>query len=263
MAAKAFSVAATWRARVAARRCWREIHVRKESKFVLHLLHVHELLAHCGNVTAAFLRMLSDAIRFHSKTPLAPQCCLPYQSFFRLVRRQGALTRTPYERHQYLCPSFFRKVRECPLPLPFFRHGYAGGLWPYTTRLCPPAQFQVRRTSAMHRPTKAIMEAVRITDSHAFCYQRDCTASGNIPTTKAYLMLSSWCPPFQGLRGLSPLSVSLFALLGVWGGSSPPVPRVCATPSIIWYGWARSLQERAPLLCSGALRAGTPYPPLS
>ena len=84
------------------------------------------------------------------------------------------------------------------------------------------------------------MEAVRITDSHAFCYQRDCTASGNIPTTKAYLMLSSWCPPFQGLRGLSPLSVSLFALLGVWGGSSPPVPRVCATPSIIWYGWARS-----------------------
>ena len=133
-----------------------------------------------------------------------------------------------------------------------------------TPRACaPPAQFQVRRTSAMHRPTKAIMEAVRITDSHAFCYQRDCTASGNIPTTKAYLMLSSWCPPFQGLRGLSPLSVSLFALLGVWGGSSPPVPRVCATPSIIWYGWARSLQERAPLLCSGALRAGTPYPPLS
>ena len=37
----------------------------------------------------------------------------------------------------------------------------------------------------------------------------------------------------------------LFALLGAWGGSSPPVPRECAAPSIIWKGWARSVRESA------------------
>ena len=43
-------------------------------------------------------------------------------------------------------------------------------------------------------------------------------------------------------------------MLGAWGGSSPPVPRRCPAPSILWNEWARSFLLSLSLFLSAGLR---------